>query len=171
MRIKFKIIGVALFTFINLITTSESIRNKVIILSMIIGGKTLGFDDASQILFHYCFSGGDSLKLDPCHLQNCTVILNEVKQMKVGEKKKVFFRQNQCWQLSYSLMGFELKRESDSIYIHQYIQFDKTGKVFTYLNVLGRKIKIYDNIVHTFNCTPFVAYTSFPYKRPSNSKS
>ena len=40
--------------------------------------------------------------------------------------------------------------------IYQYIKFDTSGKIFTYVNTPIGKIKIYDNWVHIKKCKPFM---------------
>ncbi len=77
--------------------------------------------------------------------------------MKVGEQKKVEFRQPEDWRLSYALNPFHIKREKDGYLVYQYIEFDRSGKIHTDLNLGFTKIRVYDNIVHVFDCKSFVA--------------
>lgn len=71
--------------------------------------------------------------------------------MKVGEKKRIAVKQNEDYRLSYALNGFEMEKQKNKIVITQYIQFDTTGKVYTYIG----PFRISDNIVHAFACKPY----------------
>ena len=75
--------------------------------------------------------------------------------MKVGEVRRVAFNQEDDYRLSYAVNGFHLKKTKDGFEIEQYIKFDTTGKVFTYVKLPFIKLKIYDNWVHFVKCTPY----------------
>ena len=78
--------------------------------------------------------------------------------MKVGDKKIVGMHQWQDWRLSYAINGFEMKKYQHKVVIRQWIKFDGTGKVLTWFG----PIPLPDDIVHTFDCTPFWVYHEFP---------
>lgn len=78
--------------------------------------------------------------------------------MKTGETRKVSFRQEKDWRLSYAINGFDLTKTKEGFKIKQYIIFDTTGKVITYINTAIGKIKFYDNWVHVVKCRPFIVY-------------
>ncbi len=81
--------------------------------------------------------------------------------MKEGETKKVIFTQKEDWRLSYALNPFRIKKVNGKYKIFQYIEFDRTKKDYTDLNLGFTKIRVNDNIVHCYECKPFVAYCEF----------
>ncbi len=159
-RLKFLLL-VSLLSFTLLVLFSETFRNRAIVVSMIFGGKILGYDEASSILYNYCFTNIDSLELSPDHLRKCPVILTAIKNMKAGETRVIKFKQSECWRISYALSAITIKRTNNSIILSQFVDFDRSGRIYTYLNLCGYKVKIYDSIVHCFYCHPFVAYSKF----------
>jgi len=140
--------------------TDNGISDKIMVLGMI-GVGNLIYPEASQILYHYCFGNGSDLILDPSYIKTSPVILNTLKKMKVGDKKIIRFSQKEDWRLSYAFNPMTIEKYKDSVYIHQYIKFDSGKRDYTILNLCGKKIKVYDNIVHTFKCKPFTAKCSF----------
>ena len=80
-----------------------------------------------------------------------------MKGLKIGEYKEVEFRQSDDWRLFYALNPFHIKREESNYLVYQNIRFDTTGKIYAVLNLGVVEIKIPDNIVHVFDCHPFVA--------------
>jgi len=129
---------------------------QILVLGMILVGSFV-FPEASQILKHYCFGNGEKLILQSDYIKNSPVVVKELKKIKVGEKKRVVFKQKEDWRLSYALNPFYIEKRKDKIIITQYIKFDSTNKVYTYFG----PFKISDNIVHVFNCTPFKVYYQF----------
>ena len=71
------------------------------------------------------------------------------------------FTQKDDWRLSYAINGFTLIKKKHKIIVKQYIVFDKTGKVYTDLNLGVAKLRVDDGFVHTFDCTPFWVYSEF----------
>jgi len=130
--------------------------NKIVVFGMIVVGSFL-YPEASQILNHYCFGNGEDLVLKSDYIKNSPVVIKELKKMKIGEKKKVTFFQKEDWRLSYALNPFYIEKRKDKVIITQYIKFDKTNKSYTKFG----PIKLSDNIVHTFKCTPFKVYHEF----------
>jgi len=99
--------------------------------------------------------------LDTSYLKVSPVITRELSTMKVGEKRIVRFKQKDDWRLSYAINGFTLIKQKDKVIVKQYIEFDKTGKIYTDLNLGITKIRVDDGFVHTFDCTPFWVYSEF----------
>jgi hypothetical protein len=130
--------------------------NKILVFGMIIVGSFL-YPEASQILNHYCFGNGEDLVLESDYIKNSSVVIKELKKMKIGQKKKVTFFQKEDWRLSYALNPFYIEKRKDKVIITQYIKFDKTSKSYTQFG----PIKLSDNIVHAFKCTPFKVYHEF----------
>lgn len=128
---------------------------------MIIGGKIVA-PEASVILSHYCFGNGDTLFLKPDYFEKSPVVKKAIIGMRTGENKIVWVRQTDDWRLSYALNGFHILKEKDCYLIYQRIAFDTTGKVHTILNVGFTQIRVPDDIVHTFDCKPFVAVSKIP---------
>ena len=130
---------------------------KIIVLGMIVVGAII-FPEASTILKHYCFGNGETLHLQSDYIRTSPVVQRKLKQMKVGDKKIVGMHQWQDWRLSYAINGFEMKKYKHKVVIRQWIKFDGTGKVLTWFG----PIPLPDDIVHTFDCTPFWVYHEFP---------
>jgi hypothetical protein len=139
---------------------SEFSTEKAKIQMLIFGGK-LFFPEASQIVEHYCTGNGDTLFLDPSYIKNSPVVKREIEGMKNGQEKRVVFSQKEDWRLSYALNPFKIKKEGNKYKIYQYIKFDKGGKIYTNLNLGFTKIKVSDNIVNAYDCTPYIAYCEF----------
>lgn len=129
---------------------------KILVLGMILVGSII-YPEASKILSHYCFGNGQELILQSNYIKNSPVVVNELKKMRIGEKKKVSFKQYQDWRLSYALNPFYIEKRKDKIIISQYIKFDNTDKSYTWFG----PFKISDNIVHVFDCTPFYVHCEF----------
>ena len=138
----------------------SSIFSKLMVIGMIVF-STFTYPEASCILNHYCFGNGDTLMLDTSYLKVSPVIVKELKTMKVGETKIVRFTQKDDWRLSYAINGFTLIKKKHKVIVKQYIEFDKTGKVYTDLNLGVAKLRVDDRLVHTFDCTPFWIYSEF----------
>ena len=108
-----------------------------------------------RILLHYMFGDGSDLKLDSDYIPQSNLIVSRLKKMKVGETRKISFKQSDDWRLSYAINGFLLTKTEKGFNINQYIQFDRSGKIYTIINLYFFKFKFYDNWVHVKNCTPF----------------
>jgi hypothetical protein len=116
--------------------------------------------EAIQIAGHYLFGNGEDLYLKSNYLPESPVIKKHLKSMKIGETKRISFIQKEDWRLSYALNPFHLKKNKNGFELYQYISFDHTGTVFTYIKTPFGNIKIKDNIVHVKKCFPFmVRYT------------
>ena len=137
-----------------------SAPKKAFVVSMIAGGLIVS-PEGSYILYHYCFGNGDTLNIVSDHISNSPVVVKSMMGMKLGDDRKVEFRQADDWRLSYALNPFHIKRDKDGYLIYQFIIFDRSGKIYTDLNMGFTKIRVYDNIVHVFNCKPFVAVCRF----------
>ena len=110
-----------------------------------------------SILNHYMFGNGEDLILKSDYIPNSPVIKKELKNMRVGETKRITFKQKEDWRLSYALNPFNLKKTKNGFEIYQYIKFDTKGDVYTYLNTPFAKLKIKDSWVHIKKCKPFMA--------------
>ena len=150
----FKVILISLLV-LTLIMTFVSPK-KMFVVSMIVGGKLIS-PEGSSMLYHYCFGNGDTLEINSNYISKSPVFLKNIKGMKVGQTKKVWFKQSEDWRLSYSFNPFILKRTKDGYLVYQYIKFDTTDKIYTDINLRFTKLRIHDNIVHVFNCTPYMA--------------
>jgi len=129
---------------------------KAFVISMILGGKIIA-PEGAEILSHYCFGNGDTLELNPDYIKQSDIFLKNAKKLKTGQTKKVVFNQAQDWRLSYALNPFHIRKLPKGYLVYQNIRFDESGKVFTILDFKITKVKVYDNIVHTFECKPFIA--------------
>ena len=138
----------------------SSVSTKLMVIGMIVF-STFTYPEASSILKQYCFGNGDTLMLDTSYLKVSPVITKELASMKVGEKRIVRFKQKDDWRLSYAINGFTLIKKKNKVIVKQYIEFDKTGKIYTDLNLGITKIRVDDGFVHTFDCTPFWVYSEF----------
>jgi len=143
-----------------LLVILSSITTKLMVIGMIVFSK-FTYPEASSILNQYCFGDGDTLVLDTSYLKVSPVITKELSTMKVGETRIVRFTQKDDWRLSYAINGFTLIKKKHKVIVKQYIVFDKTGKVYTDLNLGVAKLRVDDGFVHTFDCTPFWVYSEF----------
>jgi hypothetical protein len=121
------------------------------------------FPEGVSMITHYVFGNGKKLELKSNYLPNSPVIIKSLKSMKVGQTKVIRFKQYKDWRLSYALNPFRLKKLKNGFGIYQYIKFDTTGKVYTIVNILGVKMKIYDNWVNLLNPTPYMLTYSHTY--------
>lgn len=126
---------------------------KTAVISIVIVGYFL-YPEASKVVAHYCFGNGDTLHLNPNYIRQSNVIVQKLNTMKIGESREVRFKQKEDWRLSYALNPFNITKTEEGATIHQYIKF--RGEDYTYLNFLGHKLKVSDNIVHVFDCKPYV---------------
>lgn len=133
---------------------------KICLILMIIGSKLI-FPEASLILQHYCFGDGTKLVLNSDYIEKSPVVQKNLKQMEINQTKIITFNQKEDWRLSYALNGFIMTKKKNKVIIKQYIKFDYSGQIYTYLNFGFFKLKVYDNIVHVFDCKPFEVYTEF----------
>ena len=132
---------------------------KLILVVLILASFFVAFKymptEGVKILHHYMFGDGSDLVLDSDYIPQSTLIVSRLKKMKVGETRKISFKQSEDWRLSYAINGFSLTKTENGFNINQYIQFDRSGKIYTIINLYFFKFKFYDNWVHVKNCTPF----------------
>jgi len=131
---------------------------KIFVFLCIIIGAVF-FPEASKILKHYCFGNGSDLILNADYIKTSRVVKTRVATMSIGQKMKVGFEQSEDWRLSFALNGFTIEKQKNKVIINQWIKFDRSGEVKTVFYF----IPISDNIVHTFNCTPYMARTEWYY--------
>lgn len=117
------------------------------------------FPEASQALRHYCFGDGSTLHVSPDYIKKSPVVIKHLKKMKVGQKKKVGMHQWEDWRLSFAINPFTIEKRKNKVIITQWMEFNKTGDVITWLFF----IPMPDNIVHTFDCTPYMFRTEWEY--------
>lgn len=129
---------------------------KILVIGMIVIGYFI-FPEASQALKHYCFGNGETLIVDSEYIRKSPVVLKHLKHMKIGEKRKVGMHQWEDWRLSFAINPFTIEKRKNKVIITQWMQFAKTNKVITWFG----PIPIPDNIVHTFECTPYLFYSEF----------
>ena len=137
------------FVFIGLILSMSFIS-----LNVITGWNGVP-TEAITVVYHYMFGDGEDLELKSNYLPNSEVINDELSNMEVGESKRVGFKQDLDWRLSYAINGFTLTKTEKGFKIEQYIKFDTTGTVYTRINNPLFEFTIDDNIVHFLDCTPF----------------
>jgi hypothetical protein len=116
------------------------------------------YREGVTVLSHYLFGNGSDLILESDYLPQSPVIRKRLKTMKIGEKQRVSFKQNQDWRLSYAINGFTLTKTATGFSIHQYIAFDTTGTVYTDIKTIFGKVRVYDNWVHQFGGNAFQLY-------------
>lgn len=131
---------------------------KVIVIGMIVVGFFF-FPEASQALRHYCFGDGSQLNVDPEYIKTSPVVQQHLAKMKVGQKKKVGLHQWEDWRLSFAINPFTIEKQKHKVVITQWMEFDKKNKVTTWLFFIPVK----DNIVHTFDCTPYMFRSEWIY--------
>jgi hypothetical protein len=149
-----------LITLSILFTTVYLIGIKKIVVGIIYLGGLIVAPEASKILYHYTYGNGEKMVLDSDYIKNSPVILKHLKTLKVGESKRVGFKQNEDWRLSYAINGFTLTKFKDKAVIEQKINF--SGNEWTELNLYLFKIKVSDGIVNEFDTKPFLLYHEFP---------
>jgi hypothetical protein len=110
------------------------------------------------VLSHYLLGNGSDLILESDYLPQSPVIRKRLKTMKIEEKQRVSFKQQQDWRLSYAINGFTLTKTATGFSINQYIAFDTTGTVYTDVKTIFGKVRVYDNWVHIIGGNPFHLY-------------
>jgi hypothetical protein len=79
-----------------------------------------------------------------------------------GESRKLYgFKQKYDWRLSYALNPFTISKKNNRYHIEQWIEFDKSGKVVTVLNLGIITLRVNDAIAHAFECTPFLVVCDY----------
>jgi hypothetical protein len=106
-----------------------------LILGIIVVGVKYIPTEGVRILYHYMFGDGSDLELNSDYIPQSTVIVSRLKKMNVGETRKISFKQSEDWRLSYAINGFSLTKTANGFNINQYIQFDRTGKIYTIINL------------------------------------
>ncbi|MCF8340904.1 MAG: hypothetical protein K9I82_08010 [Chitinophagaceae bacterium] len=131
---------------------------KLFVIGCIVIGAIF-FPEASKIVRHYCFGDGTDLIVSSNYIKTSPVIKKHLSKMKIGQKHKVGMKQREDWRLSFAINGFTIEKQKHKIIVSQWIQFDTTGKVKTWLYL----IPVSDAIVHTFKCTPFMFRSEWDY--------
>lgn len=131
-----------------------------IVIALIIGGKIIA-PEASAILAHYCFGNGDTLRISPDYLRRSPVVLQSINGLRKGETRRIVFKQNEDWRLSYALNPFHVKKIKGGYIVFQYIEFASNNQTFTVLDLWFAKFVVRDDIAHVFDCKPFMAVCRF----------
>ena len=113
------------------------------------------------VLKHYLFGDGSTLVLESDYIPTSPVIVEALETMKAGQTEKISFKQEKDWRLSYAINGFNLTKTQNGFTIKQWIAFDRTGKVFTYIRTPLGTFKFYDNWVHVVACKPFMVVAKY----------
>jgi hypothetical protein len=130
---------------------------KILVIGMIVLGAIF-FPEASKVLRHYCFGDGSQLEVSSEYIKTSPVVKKQLARMKVGEKRKnITLNQCEDWRLSYAINGFTLEKRKHKIIITQWIKFKDNVKTDFFFFTLP------DNIVHTFECTPFMFHSEWEY--------
>ena len=151
-------INLKTLTIVSLIMLCLINFKKILVLGMI-GFGAIFFPEASQALRHYCFGDGSTLYVSPEYIKTSPVVKEELAKMKVGQKRRVGMHQWEDFRLSFAINPFIIEKRKNKIVITQWMDFDKTNNVFTWFG----PIPIPDNIVHTFNCTPYMFHCEWEY--------
>lgn len=156
-------IGIASIAVI-LCTLIALYPGKASVLTLIAGAYVLA-PEAARITQHYVFGNGEDLHLNADYIKNSPVILKNLN-LKPGEVRKIALKQHEDWRLSYALNPMHIKRNGKGYTVYEYVDYGHgvNRHVVSQLNLGLFKIKVYDNIVHSFECTPFTAYFNFDYQ-------
>lgn len=148
---------------IMIITFAVVYPGKATVLALIIGGKFVA-PEAADITYQYVFGHGEDLHLDADYIKNSPVVLKNLNLIK-GEVRRVALKQSEDWRLSYALNPFHIKRSGDGYIVYQYVDYGHgvNKNVKSKLNLGFTTISVYDNIVHSFDCTPFTVFFKFKY--------
>jgi hypothetical protein len=143
---------------IGILLTCIFFYKKILVIGMIVVGYFI-FPEASQALRHYCFGDGSDLIVSADYIKTSPVVQKHLAKMKVGQKKKVGMHQWEDWRLSFAINPFTIEKQKNKVVITQWMAFDKKNKVTTMLFFIPVK----DNIVHTFDCTPYMFRSEWEY--------
>ena len=157
LRIGIAAIAVILFALIALYP------GKASVLALIAGAYILA-PEAARITQHYAFGNGEDLHLNADYIKNSPVIRKNLN-LKPGEVRKIALKQHEDWRLSYALNPMHIKRNGNGYTVFEYVDYGHgiNRNVISQLNLGFTKVKVYDNIVHSFECTPFTVYFNFDY--------
>ncbi len=131
---------------------------KILVFGMIAIGAIF-FPEASQALKHYCFGDGSTLYVSPEYIKTSPVVKKHLAEMKVGQKRKVGMHQWEDFRLSFAVNPFTIEKRKDKVIITQWMKFATNNKVITWFG----PIPLPDNLVHTFDCTPYMFHCEWKY--------
>lgn len=114
------------------------------------------YPEGVKVLSHYVFGKGKDYEISSSYFPKSPVINKKLNTMHIGQTKIVTFKQNEDWRLSYALNPFRLTKTGDGFKIYQYIEFDRTGEVYTEFNLFGFRIKIIDHWVNYLGTKPYM---------------
>lgn len=124
-------------------------------LALIAGGTILA-PEAAAITRHYCLGNGQTLYLESKYIKNSPVVTTNMN-LRIGQTRKVVLKQQEDWRLSYALNPFHMKRTPSGYIIYEYVDYGHGANknVLTKLKIGPLTVRVHDNIVHSFKCTPF----------------
>lgn len=152
------------FIILTALITSLLTLKKIIVLGMILVGALI-FPEASLALRHYCFGHGEKLIVESNYFEKSSIIQNHLKKMKIGDKKMVSVNRFDDFRLSSAINNFSLEKKKNKVIIKQWMYIRRSNDIFTWFGPIP--VPITGNMVHTFNCTPYLFYHEFTV---SNSK-
>ena len=136
---------------------------KAAVIGLIAGAYVLA-PEAARITQHYAFGNGEDLHLSADYIKNSPVIRKNL-DLKEGEVRRVTLKQSEDWRLSYALNPLHIKRNGKGYTVFEYVDYGHgvNKNVISQINLGFTKVKVYDNIVHSFECKPFTVYFNFEY--------
>ena len=137
---------------------------KAAVIGLIAGAYILA-PEAAKITQQYVFGKGEDLYLDAEYIKNSPVILKNLN-LKKNEVRRVSLKQHEDWRLSYALNPLHIKRNGKGYTVFEYVDYGHgvNKNVISQINLGFTKVKVYDNIVHSFECTPFTVFFNFEYE-------
>ena len=142
------------------LTALDKLECKILYQSMSMAGKFI-YPEASSILGHYIEGSGKDLILKPNYIKKSPVIIEALKQMKVGEVKEIRYKQKQDWRLSYALNPFYLKKGKNTAIVFQKIIFKKEKGVYTNLRLGIINIQLPDRLIYSLQPKKFNVYSNW----------
>ena len=89
---------------------------QILVINIIFYGLFI-YPEASSIVSHYCFGNGSDLILKNNYLKRSPVIIHHLKEMKVGEKRKIGMHQLEDSRLSFALNPLTIIKNKNSTVI------------------------------------------------------
>ena len=163
MSIKKKLLFATLSLSVTLGILAIIYPGKATVLILIAGSYVLA-PEASHITRHYVFGNGEDLYLNADYIKKSPVILKNL-DLKKDEVRRVALKQSEDWRLSYALNPLHIKRNGKGYTVFEYVDYGHgvNRNVLSELNLGITKVKVYDNIVHSFECTPYTVFFNFQY--------
>ncbi len=123
------------------------------------------YPEASKLLFHYLYGGGDELELSAEYFSKSVYLRSVIDSLGEGEHGPIGLRQSDDWRLSLALNPYYLNVGEDKVRLyHPRIEFEPVdGKGSVVTNVpLGRLMfKVPDRLVSALKPTPFYVFSEW----------